>query len=86
VVECQYDSLFPYVYSTLRVKFWVPRSLYSNEELVIDLGKDLNDVNTNSNRFNVALLRDWNNVSLPISVSFRSQRMHVKFSDSSLFY
>jgi hypothetical protein len=45
----------PMVFSALYVKFTTPRAIASNEELILDMGKDLNDVNTNIGRLSITL-------------------------------
>ena len=39
------------------MRFTTPRALYPNEDMAIDMGKDLNDVNTNTDRLKIRLFR-----------------------------
>lgn len=48
------------MFSSLYVKFTIPRDLYPNEEVAFDMGTDLNDVNTNTDRLSVLLFKELN--------------------------
>jgi len=75
ISELSYKNSSPYVFTSLSVKFYVPRSLFINENLMIDMGSDLNDVNTHSNRLAVKLTRFSTEEELPIAIKFFSKRM-----------
>lgn len=70
VSEIQYTNSYANVFTTLRVKFTTPRALYSNEHILIDLGKDLRDVNPMAERINVQLFREYNGQQVNLVVAF----------------
>lgn len=57
------------VFSTLYVKFTTPRAIASNEELILDMGKDLNDVNTNIGRLSITLKNTQSNQLLRLAAN-----------------
>lgn len=62
--------------------FTTPRDLYINEDLAFNMGSDLNDVNTNTDRLSI-ILNSEDGTSLPIAVKFVSQIIYVMFLDST---
>jgi hypothetical protein len=68
--EINYEFLNPLVFSSLTVKFTTPRDLYPNEDVAIDMGKDLNDVNSNTDRLSVRIYRASDNEELSVAVAF----------------
>lgn len=45
------------MFSKLTIQFSIPRGLLPNENVVVSLGTDLSDVNTNTDRLNVSLFK-----------------------------
>jgi len=81
-----YRYVNPYVYSDLTVVFTTPRALYDNEYMAINMGKNLNDVNTNTDRLSVRLFRGGGGIEqLQVAVSFDGQKMRVQFFNRTAF-
>jgi hypothetical protein len=55
--ELVYSYLSPLSYNKFSLKFYLPRSIYQDEELAFLIGKDLSDVNTEINRLNIVITR-----------------------------
>ncbi|KAL4450888.1 hypothetical protein ABPG74_011730 [Tetrahymena malaccensis] len=85
VSQLQYANLNPYVYTSLLIKFQIPRQLYPNEDVYINLGKDLNDVNIYSNRFHAILTQLPSNTNIQIATSYVNSRLQLLFINPSQF-
>lgn len=70
MTEISYDEINSYVFSSLKIYFTTPRNLYPNENIALDMGTDLNDVNTNTDRLSVRLFRVSNGEEINIAVNF----------------
>jgi hypothetical protein len=64
------------VFSSLLIEFTIPRNLYENEEVQLNMGDDLNDVNTNAEKLTVNLERlEPTEETISVAVSSVNQRM-----------
>jgi hypothetical protein len=86
ITQIYYANINPSVFSTLYVKFTTPRLLYTNEEVILDMGNDLNDVNTNSEKLAVILKNsDSGDFQLDVAISIFNSKMTLIFFDRTQF-
>ncbi|EAR93974.2 transmembrane protein, putative (macronuclear) [Tetrahymena thermophila SB210] len=92
VSQLIYKYLNPYVFSKLTAQFATPRQLLPNENVVVNLGSDLWDVNSNTDRLTVTLFKiDTSNpsapqnIAVPIAVQFAENVMGIQLADRTQF-
>jgi hypothetical protein len=86
ITQIYYQNINPSVFSTLFVKFTTPRNLYANEEVILDMGNDLNDVNTNSEKLAVILKNsDLGDFRLDVAISASNSKMTLIFFNRAQF-
>ncbi|KAL4512787.1 hypothetical protein ABPG72_017472 [Tetrahymena utriculariae] len=92
VSQLIYKYLNPYVFSKLTAQFATPRQLLPNENVVVNLGSDLWDVNSNTDRLTITLFKiDTSNpsapqnINVPIAVQFTENVMRIQLADRTQF-
>ncbi|KAL4481634.1 hypothetical protein ABPG74_007723 [Tetrahymena malaccensis] len=92
VSQLIYKYLNPYVFSQLTAQFATPRQLLPNENVVVNLGSDLWDVNSNTDRLTVTLFKidtsnpsGPQNINVPIAVQFAENVMRIQLADRTQF-
>lgn len=76
VNEIYFEFVNPDVFTTMRLKFYIPRALYDDEKFYLYLGSDLTDQNRNTNRLTLHLYTYGVTpvVELPITFNFDGNR------------
>lgn len=66
LTEIMYTYLNPLSYTTMTIKFYLPRLLYTDEEFAFVIGEDLSDVNTEVSRISIHIIRQDGVILYPL--------------------